>query len=67
MFSLCFGIDAVRQTYEGERIAQEHEARGVVGQLVGNVLHVGVDRVILRQDLQRLLVNLIWRAQASAH
>lgn len=44
---------------ESERIAQEHEARSVVRQLIGNVLHIGVDGIILRQDLQRLLINLI--------
>lgn len=35
-----------RDVYQGERVAQEHETRGMLGQLVGDALHVRVDVVV---------------------
>jgi uncharacterized protein (DUF3820 family) len=49
-----------RSTYQCEWIAQQHKARGVVGQLVGYILEVGVDGIVFGQYLKRLLVDLIW-------
>lgn len=54
------------QAYEGQRIAEQHETRGMIWQLVGKLLYVCVDFPVQRPYLERLLINLVWRAQASA-
>ena len=52
--------------YEGQRVAQEHKSRGMVGQLVGEALDVGVDIVVCLAYFERLLIDLVWRELASA-
>jgi hypothetical protein len=48
--------------YEGQRVAQEHESGSMVGELVGEGGDIGVDFAVNGSDLERLLVNLVWRA-----
>lgn len=55
-----------RQTYKGQRIAEEHKTRGMVWELVGKLLDVCVDFAVQRPYLERLLIDLIYRAQLSA-
>ena len=52
--------------YEGQRVAQEHESRGMVGELVGKALYIGVDVVVGLAYFERLLIDFVWRAWASA-
>jgi hypothetical protein len=52
--------------YEGQRVAEQHEAGRMVRQLVGEALYVGVYFVVYGPYLKRLLVDLVWRAEASA-
>ena len=46
-------------TYEGQGVAQQDEARGMLWQLVGELCHVGVDVVIGLLDFERCLIDLI--------
>jgi hypothetical protein len=50
---------SMEETYQCQRVAQQDEARGVVGQFVGDVGHLGVDVVGGSADLERLLVDFI--------
>jgi hypothetical protein len=47
------------ETYQCQRVAQQDEARGVVGQFVCDVGHLGVDIVGGGADLERLFVDFI--------
>jgi hypothetical protein len=38
----------------------------VVGKLVGKALYIGVDFIVYWSNLERLLVDLVWRALVSA-
>lgn len=38
----------------------------MVGELVGETLDIRVDLVVYRSDFERLLIDLVWRASASA-
>jgi hypothetical protein len=64
--SLSLSRCMVGIAYEGQRVAQEHKSRGMVGQLVGEALDVGVDIVVCLAYFERLLIDLVWRAWASA-
>jgi hypothetical protein len=45
--------------YKSDWVAQQHKAWGVVWQLVGKALHLGVDISIYWPYLQCLLVDLV--------
>lgn len=48
--------------YECQWVAQEHESRRMVGELVGEALYVGIDLVVYGPHLERLLIDLVWDA-----
>jgi hypothetical protein len=52
--------------YEGQRVAQEHKSRGMIGQLIGEALYIGVDLVVGLAYFECLLIDFVWRAWASA-
>lgn len=54
------------ETYEGERVAQQHKAGCVIRQLVCNGRYVRVYLIVDRPDLQCFLVNLVCVVPASA-
>lgn len=48
------------RTYQGQRVAEEHEARGVVGEVFGDVVEGGVDGLVfVLADLVGVLVDQV--------
>ena len=52
--------------YEGQWVAQEHKSRCVVRELIGEALYVGIDLIVRLSYFERLLIDFVWRAWASA-
>jgi hypothetical protein len=49
-------------TYEGQRVAEEHESWCMVGELVGEALYVGVYFIVYGSYFERLFIDFVWRA-----
>lgn len=47
-------------SYQGQRVTEQDEARGRVRQLIGQVLHLGVDLIIFGPDLVVLLIDHVY-------
>lgn len=54
---MIHGVHILRRTYQGQWVAKKNVSRRGFGELVSEILHLGVDFAIFRADLLCLFID----------